>query len=53
MSVKKTKTLNNTKPIRTSVRGLILVALSILGAVAVISNLISNHSLARSYTQSI
>lgn len=47
MSVKKTKTLNNTKPIRTSVRGLILVALSILGAVAVISNLISNHSLAR------
>ena len=47
MSVKKTKTLNNTKPIRTSVRGLILVALSILGAVAVISNLISNRSLAR------
>ena len=47
MSVKKTKTVNNTKPIRTSVRGLILVALSILGAVAIISNLISNRSLAR------
>lgn len=47
MSVKKTKTVNNTKPIRTGVRGLILVALSILGAVAIISNLISNRSLAR------
>lgn len=47
MSVKKTKTVNNTKPIRTSVGGLILVALSILGAVAIISNLISNRSLAR------
>lgn len=47
MSVKKTKTVNNTKPIRPSVRGLILVALSILGAVAIISNLISNRSLAR------
>ena len=47
MSLKKTKTVNNTKPIRTSVRGLILVALSILGAVAIISNLISNRSLAR------
>lgn len=47
MSVKKTKTVNNTKPIRTSVRSLILVALSILGAVAIISNLISNRSLAR------
>lgn len=47
MSVKKTKTLNNTKPIRTSVRGLILAALSILGAVAIISNLISNRSLAK------
>ena len=47
MSVKKTKTVNNTKPIRTSVRGLILAALSILGAVAIISNLISNRSLAR------
>lgn len=47
MSVKKTKTVNNTKPIRTSVRGLILAALSILGAVAIISNLISNRSLAK------
>ena len=47
MSVKKTKVVNNTKPIRTSVRGLILVALSVLGAVAIISNLISNRSLAR------
>ncbi|MGN0240687.1 MAG: methyl-accepting chemotaxis protein [Candidatus Weimeria sp.] len=47
MSVKKTVIVNNTKPIRTSVRGLILTALSILGAVAIISNIISNISLAR------
>ena len=47
MSVIKTKVENNTKPIHTSVRGLILAALSVLGAVAIISNIVSNRSLAR------
>lgn len=47
MSEKKTKTVNNTQPIHTSVRGLILVAVSVLGAVAIISNLVSNRSLSR------
>ena len=47
MSEKKTKTANNTQPIHTSVRGLILVAVSVLGAVAIISNLVSNRSLSR------
>ncbi|MQN02360.1 MAG: methyl-accepting chemotaxis protein [Lachnospiraceae bacterium] len=45
MSKKKTKIVNNTKPIRTSVRGLVLVALGVLGAIAIISNIISNISL--------
>lgn len=47
MSEKKTKTVNNTQPIHTSVRGLILVAVSVLGAVAIISNVVSNRSLSR------
>lgn len=51
-SEKKTKTVNNTRPIHTSVRGLILVAVSILGAVAIISNIVSNRSLSRMNTSS-
>ncbi|MDD6550202.1 MAG: methyl-accepting chemotaxis protein [Lachnospiraceae bacterium] len=47
MSEKKTKTVNDTQPIHTSVRGLILVAVSVLGAVAIISNVVSNRSLSR------
>lgn len=43
----KTKVINNTQPIHTSVRGLILAAVSVLGAVAIISNLVSSRSLSR------
>ena len=47
MSVKKTRVVNNTSPIRTSVRGLVLWALGILGGIAIVSNVISSMSLSR------